>query len=340
MASKFWIGVLLVSMYHAFWYFRLHSCSNSRFFELAEGDFGGDAGGEELMWNQIFSTLNATTETFVDIGAGQYDDKADQSLAVAFAKHTNCAADVRVFGIEPQESVVLETTEKTQSSQFACLHWVTKAVSNESGEMSFFGKEGCRNLKSLVLSHWHGDWHGFAPECRGKPVKHDRVQVTTLDEFSKSNGINRLDFLKVDTEGNDFQVLLGAHRLLKEGLIDLISIEFSSTWNSYYQDIWGSDWSGKPHSPEAITSFPGPSLQRVVQLMGDFGYQSFVVGNVMRSGSPVLLPIGGHQWEAKYDLCLRRFCFMNIVFATSRGSEYIRSFVRPEPPAYWWSTRL
>ncbi len=43
----------------------------------------------------------------------------------------------------------------------------------------------------------------------------DEVQTTTLDNFSKLNQINDLDFMKIDTEGFDLMILKGAEEIIK-----------------------------------------------------------------------------------------------------------------------------
>lgn len=51
------------------------------------------------------------------------------------------------------------------------------------------------------------------------------VQVKTLDTFTKENGIDRIDLLKIDTEGHEMSVLKGAARTLAEGKIKLVLAE-------------------------------------------------------------------------------------------------------------------
>ena len=53
-----------------------------------------------------------------------------------------------------------------------------------------------------------------------------QVEVTTLDEFAVRHGIERIAFLKIDTEGFDVNVLRGARQLLAEGRIGPIQFEF------------------------------------------------------------------------------------------------------------------
>jgi FkbM family methyltransferase len=51
------------------------------------------------------------------------------------------------------------------------------------------------------------------------------VEVLKLDNFCKKNSINHVSYLKVDTEGGDLDVLVGAHNMLLEQKIDLVEVE-------------------------------------------------------------------------------------------------------------------
>lgn len=58
-------------------------------------------------------------------------------------------------------------------------------------------------------------------------VVHD-VEVTTLDQFMENEGLTRIDFIKIDTEGFEMDVLNGASRALERGGIGIIQFEFNS----------------------------------------------------------------------------------------------------------------
>ncbi|MFC1843567.1 FkbM family methyltransferase [Thermodesulfobacteriota bacterium] len=51
-------------------------------------------------------------------------------------------------------------------------------------------------------------------------------QMTTLDLFCEREKIQCIDFLKIDTEGNELNVLKGATKMLSEGNIKIIQFEF------------------------------------------------------------------------------------------------------------------
>lgn len=52
-----------------------------------------------------------------------------------------------------------------------------------------------------------------------------KVKVETLDNFCDRNGIAQIDILKIDTQGNTFNVLNGGKRLLQTNSIKLIQCE-------------------------------------------------------------------------------------------------------------------
>jgi FkbM family methyltransferase len=51
------------------------------------------------------------------------------------------------------------------------------------------------------------------------------VNVVTVDEFVAEHGIKKIDFLKIDTEGFDLEVLQGAEGIIRAGGVDLIQVE-------------------------------------------------------------------------------------------------------------------
>lgn len=53
----------------------------------------------------------------------------------------------------------------------------------------------------------------------------ERVRVTTLDAFVAEHRVEQIDFLKIDTEGFDLEVLHGARTMLAAGRITFILVE-------------------------------------------------------------------------------------------------------------------
>jgi FkbM family methyltransferase len=53
----------------------------------------------------------------------------------------------------------------------------------------------------------------------------ESVKVTTLDSYCQTAGIASIDFLKIDTEGHDLEVLRGSRRMLSEGRAAFVQCE-------------------------------------------------------------------------------------------------------------------
>lgn len=53
------------------------------------------------------------------------------------------------------------------------------------------------------------------------------VEITTLDAFSSEQGVEEIDLVKIDTEGSEYEILLGARDLLARKGIRLIHFEFN-----------------------------------------------------------------------------------------------------------------
>lgn len=54
------------------------------------------------------------------------------------------------------------------------------------------------------------------------------VPIRTIDAFAQELGISKIDFLKIDVEGHELEVLQGAETLLRNKAIDIIQFEIGS----------------------------------------------------------------------------------------------------------------
>jgi FkbM family methyltransferase len=61
----------------------------------------------------------------------------------------------------------------------------------------------------------------------GEDIETENVETTTLDRFCKLNDIHKIDLIKIDTEGFDFEVLQGSEGMLSSNNIDIIYTELT-----------------------------------------------------------------------------------------------------------------
>lgn len=77
--------------------------------------------------------------------------------------------------------------------------------------------------KHLAIAERSTRHHILDTESHATPT--ETVQVITIDGFCEENSIGHVDYLKIDTEGYDLNVLLGARNLLLDNRIDFVQVE-------------------------------------------------------------------------------------------------------------------
>jgi FkbM family methyltransferase len=67
------------------------------------------------------------------------------------------------------------------------------------------------------------------------------VSVITLEDYCATVGISQILLMKIDTEGNHYNVLVGASELLTRGAIALVQFEYNYRWiyaRKYLRDVF------------------------------------------------------------------------------------------------------
>ena len=91
------------------------------------------------------------------------------------------------------------------------------AVGNEKGSISFIEDENYGVGSSVAATH------------RGAPGLAQSVPIVTLDDELLAQDFT-IDYLKIDTEGYDLNVLKGAAQLICSGRVRFIQFEYNSHW--------------------------------------------------------------------------------------------------------------
>jgi FkbM family methyltransferase len=112
---------------------------------------------------------------------------------------------------------------------------VNSAVGSEEGELTLYdyvGESGSMHASAHreVIEELHGGQAGG-----------ETVDVQRLDVYLAKNGIERVDLLKIDTEGFEYEVLVGLGRYLENGAVEVIQLEFNEMnvmSRRFFKDFW------------------------------------------------------------------------------------------------------
>ena len=98
------------------------------------------------------------------------------------------------------------------------------AVSDEVGSAEFHANK-IETTNSLLASADTGTRDDYFRDT----VETIKVQTTTIDQYCEDNAIQRINILKMDTQGGELKALMGAKDLIAKKKIDLIYCEVSFT---------------------------------------------------------------------------------------------------------------
>ena len=110
-----------------------------------------------------------------------------------------------------------------------------KVASDTYGFQAYNYGLGIKGGQQVLYDHQADDtgtqhasiYKGVIEEFHNSKAQKFNVNICTLDHFIKDNNINKVNLLKIDTEGNELNVLHGATISLKNNIIDMIHFEFN-----------------------------------------------------------------------------------------------------------------
>jgi FkbM family methyltransferase len=164
--------------------------------------------GEKWFLDAFFRTVGRMDPILFDVGAnlGEYSAelvrRSPQAHVYAFEPGPTAYSDIEAR-FAAQERVHVLNMALGAAPEMRTLY--VKSTSPRSPVASFYPR------------------YGVAQKDRTQPVE---VTVDTVDEYCARNSIEHIDLLKIDVEGHDFQVLLGARRMLAEKRVSAVQFEF------------------------------------------------------------------------------------------------------------------
>ena len=112
-----------------------------------------------------------------------------------------------------------------------------------------------------------------------------KLSIKTLDDYCEENDIDDIDFLKIDTEGYEREVLSGGKKIVENGT-KCVQFEYGTTWrdqnislSSVINDYFNEDWYMYFIQPAGLVSF-NPNIEGQIKQLSSCNYLNFVASRI------------------------------------------------------------
>jgi len=211
------------------------------------------------------AVLNRTKHALV-IDCGANTGQWSSSLLSAFDLLDN-SSTLRLVCFEPSAHThKLLSNSLGQSIQSNLTIALEKmALSSQSGEAILAIVHAGAGVNSLV-------------EVPGTFVDTETVTRTTLTSYAANNTIDRIDLLKIDAEGHDMDVMLGARQLFIDHEIMVVQFEYNWRWIYSHHFLKDAFELLRPNGYDVFKITPLGLLA-----MGEYktDFETFIEGNYM-----------------------------------------------------------
>lgn len=161
-------------------------------------------GYKNFEYSSIFEELSKHIDHFFDIGSniGYYSLLAAKSNP-----------NVVAYSFEPATGPKFYLNKNIQLNNFQNnIIAVNKALSNHIGNIDFYEVE---NVKYKYLKYNLAGEGNAGTKTTSRNFIKNNVKSTTLNEFIKSHQIDRIDLMKLDTEGTEIDILKSGEESIK-----------------------------------------------------------------------------------------------------------------------------
>lgn len=166
--------------------------------------------GEHFLVTQVLKNnlTNIVQPVIFDVGAnlGSYS----RLLSKVFP-------NAQIHAFEPNENTFKQLVYNAGNS-FKCINLGMDAEEKTKDIFVY--------SSNLASSHASIYKEAFTSYHKRKDIVKFQIQMSSIDLYCEKEKIRNIDFLKIDTEGNEFNVLSGAKSLLAEKKINFIQFEF------------------------------------------------------------------------------------------------------------------
>jgi FkbM family methyltransferase len=166
--------------------------------------------GESDFLHSLVNFANKMPFLVVDVGAnvGTYSNQMKL-----------LSSNIEIYAFEPHPKTFVQLQSSAKLYGYTALNLACGDISGNLKLYDYAGSQDGSQHASL--------YEDVIEKIHKSSSTSSDVQVITLDNFIKEKEINRIHLLKIDTEGNEMKVLLGAKESITKKIIDIIHFEFN-----------------------------------------------------------------------------------------------------------------
>ncbi len=125
-----------------------------------------------------------------------------------------------IYSFEPHPKTFVELNKAAQVKGFHAHNYAVGECKAKLKLYDYAGDAGCGSEHASMFQDVIETIHKGAAQSFN-------VDVITIDAFVKEHQIESINLLKIDTEGNELNVLKGASECIRRNMIDMIHFEFN-----------------------------------------------------------------------------------------------------------------
>jgi FkbM family methyltransferase len=173
-----------------------------------------DGNGELLIQKSILG-LDENPIVVVDCGA----NKGQWSESLLHQIETESTRQVDLYCFEPSSYTCEQLRRVIDTYSIQCLRStvVQVALSSSNGSADLKIVHDGAGTNSLVSVP-----NGFEKE--------ELIETMTIDSYAEENTVDQIHLFKIDAEGHDFEVILGARHLIAAKKVKVVQFEYNWRW--------------------------------------------------------------------------------------------------------------
>jgi FkbM family methyltransferase len=166
---------------------------------------------------------NKTEIIFFDIGAnnGLYTDNV--------MKFLSGNAVIKCFLFEPQKELYKNLLNRFENNKNVVI--INKGCGSKTEDIKLYTFSNIDTLSSAY------DTYGWGLKSDGYEI----MEIIRIDSYAEEKGINNIDFIKIDVEGYEMEVLRGLGNYVTDKKISVIQFEmggFNIASRTFFRDYW------------------------------------------------------------------------------------------------------